>query len=130
MRELNQRWRGEGRPTDVLAFPAAQDGVAVPEPTGSAQPAHPFLGDIALNLVAVERQAAEEMPQRLARLWLGREQPQPGGGWGPLEEATFLLVHGVLHLLGHDHGEPAAEAAMVAEEARLMAPFLRPPWRR
>jgi probable rRNA maturation factor len=38
-------------------------------------------------------------------------------------ELNLLLVHGILHLLGHDHAEPAEKAAMWAEQDRILAAF-------
>ncbi|MBP7146823.1 MAG: rRNA maturation RNase YbeY [Acidobacteria bacterium] len=74
MQELNVRWRGKDRPTDVLSFPAAP----------AAAPAPRHLGDIALCLPLATEQA-----RRSRR---------------PLErEAAVLAVHGLLHLLGYDH---------------------------
>jgi probable rRNA maturation factor len=86
MHELNVQWRDIDRTTDVLSFP--QDD----------EPA--LLGDVVLNLDAIERQAAEH-------------------GLGPAEERRFLLIHGVLHLLGHDHHEDGERAVMEAEEQRI-----------
>lgn len=120
MRALNLEWRGEDRPTDVLSFPA-WDGE--PEREDDGEPC--FLGDIAIDVEAAERQARTSAPQRLLRLGLEHLER-----WGVVEEITFLLIHGVLHLLGHDHADPEEEAAMVREEARLMQPFLRWPWAR
>jgi probable rRNA maturation factor len=42
-------------------------------------------------------------------------------------EVERLLIHGVLHLLGHDHLEPAERAVMEAEEQRL-ADAIGMPW--
>ena len=92
MAALNVRWRGEDRPTDVLSFPAG-----VP-PKGA--PA--ALGDVAISLETCARQAASH-------------------GWPLAEEVTFLLVHSLCHLLGHDHGAPEEAAAMRLEEDRLLA---------
>jgi len=120
MRALNREWRDDDHPTDVLSFPAY-------EPQDLPKPGAPaYLGDLALNADAVLRQHTDALPERLLRLGALAEELQP---WGIVEEATFLLVHGVLHLLGHDHAEPEEEAAMVAEELRLLRPFLAPPWR-
>ena len=94
MRELNARWRGRDRPTDVLSFPAA--------PGATPGPRH--LGDIALCLPVAAEQA------RRARRTLERE-------------AAALAVHGLLHLLGHDHetdnGEMDALERRVRRQLRL-----------
>jgi len=103
IRELNQQWRGEDKPTDVLSFAmdeaADLDGPDVPTIVGG--PVGP-LGDIVISLETAARDAAE----------LGRPRD---------ELATFLLVHGFCHLLGHDHGEPEEARRMRAEEDRLLA---------
>lgn len=90
---LNAQWRGEEKPTDVLSFPVDDEG-----PQGPTMP----LGDIVISLDTCARQAADH-------------------GWGVAEEITFLLVHSVCHLLGHDHGEPGEASRMRAEEDRLLA---------
>jgi probable rRNA maturation factor len=59
-----------------------------------------FLGDIAISVDTARRQAAEYD----ATLQ---------------NEVNRLLIHGLLHLLGHDHIEPAERAVMEAEERRL-----------
>jgi probable rRNA maturation factor len=90
IRTLNRRWRGMDRPTDVLSFPAH-------DPPGSG----PELGDVAISLDTASRRARRE----------GR----------PLrDEVERYLVHGLLHLAGHDHQGRAEAAAMAAEEARLL----------
>jgi probable rRNA maturation factor len=67
-----------------------------------------FLGDIAISLDTARRQAAEYD--------------------APLQsEVNRLLIHGLLHLLGHDHHEPAERAVMEAEERRL-AGVISMPW--
>ncbi len=43
----------------------------------------------------------------------------PAAGWTLEDELVFLLVHGVLHLLGHDHHEPGERAVMEAAEQAL-----------
>lgn len=60
------------------------------------------LGDVVLCPPVTERQAAEN----------GRE---------PQEEAEYLLVHGMLHLLGYDHGTEAEHAEMFGLKDRLIA---------
>ena len=76
MRELNQRFRGINRTTDVLSFPA---GAAEFEQHSDA-----YLGDIAISVERAETQAAEH------RLGFEREMAQ-------------LILHGLLHLCGYDH---------------------------
>lgn len=93
IQRLNEQWRGESKPTDVLSFPVDTHG-----PEGPPMP----LGDIAISVETCSRQAAEH-------------------GWSVVEEITFLLVHSVCHLLGHDHGEAEEAGAMRAEEDRLLA---------
>jgi probable rRNA maturation factor len=94
MQELNLDFRGMDSPTDVLSFPASDE---VDPETGV-----PYLGDI---LISVER---------------ARDQAEAGGH--PLEaELQLLVVHGILHLLGHDHGEPAEKERMWAAQAEILA---------
>jgi probable rRNA maturation factor len=78
MRELNAKYRGIDRATDVLAF-AMTEGKAFPPPEGAR-----LLGDVVVSVETAGRQA------RAASHSLRRE-------------IAVLLVHGVLHLLGHDH---------------------------
>ncbi len=100
VRELNARWRGKDRVTDVLSFPM-QDA-----PVNAAEP----LGDIVLAVDFVRAEA-----ERL--------------GLAPRAHALHLIVHGVLHLLGFDHMEPEEEARMRAVENEAMAALgLHRPW--
>ncbi len=100
IRALNAAWRGADRPTNILAFPmlAPQDAMAALE--GRAGPA--LLGDLVLahETIAAEAKAA---------------------GIGLEAHVAHLLVHGMLHLLGHDHEEEAQAAAMEALETRILA---------
>jgi len=92
---LNAQWRDEDKPTDVLSFPVeAVDGM----PVFARAP----LGDIVISVEYTRREAA----------LIGHTLEA---------HATFLLVHGFCHLLGHDHLEPAEAQAMRAEEDRLLA---------
>lgn len=85
IRELNREWRNKDKPTNVLSFPAFP--ISVGDAPG------PMLGDIIIARETVEREAALE------------EKPFD-------HHLTHLIVHGFLHLLGHDHE--------VAEEAEEM----------
>lgn len=93
MQELNRRWRGLDKPTDVLSFPS---GVA-PIP---GEPTH--VGDIALAYETARSDAAE----------IGR----------PFDaHVSHLLVHGFLHLLGYDHLRDEDAAVMESLEAKILA---------
>jgi probable rRNA maturation factor len=92
MRALNARYRHRDYATNVLAFPAElPPGVDLP-----------LLGDIVVCAPVVAREAAEQGKSARAH-------------W------AHMLVHGTLHLLGHDHQRPRAAAAMEALETRVLA---------
>jgi probable rRNA maturation factor len=90
---LNREHRRKNKPTDVLAF-ALREGKPVP---GSQA-----LGDVVISLDTAARQAEE----------LGRTL------W---DEVTWLLAHGLLHLVGYDHRTVAEERRMNARADMLMA---------
>ncbi len=100
MRRLNREHRGNDRTTDVLSFPLFEP-FAAPAAAGDADP-ELLLGDIVISLDATRRQAAAYDAPLYAEL-------------------ERLLIHGVLHLLGHDHEEPGERTLMVREERRLAA---------
>ena len=91
MAALNERYRRRAGPTDVLAFPA-----------DATERAHGLLGDLAICAPVVLRAAAADGAEAAARF-------------------AHATVHGVLHLLGHDHAEPAARARMRAAERAALA---------
>jgi len=96
MRLLNREWRGLDRTTDVLSF-AQREGQGPGD-----RPPTSLLGDVVVSLDAARRQS-----RRFGH---------------PLErELARLLVHGILHLVGHDHvrGEKRARE-MRHEERRLL----------
>jgi len=95
IRTLNATHRGKDRPTDVLSF-AQEEGESSPS---EQEPA--LLGDVVISLDTAERQA------RTRRHSL-------------LDEVTFLLAHGILHLIGYDHQTDEEEAAMNLMTARLV----------
>ena len=88
LRDLNARFRGKDKSTNVLSFPAAPS-------------AAPHLGDLALahGVCATE---ASEQGKRLA------------------DHLRHLVVHGVLHLLGHDHEDEIEAEAMEAAERSIL----------
>jgi rRNA maturation RNase YbeY len=93
MRELNRRWRGKDRPTDVLSF-SQREG-------GGLRPAL-LLGDVVIAVPTARRQA-RECGETLAAC------------------GDRLLIHGLLHLLGYDHERSAAEARRMQRRERLLA---------
>ncbi|SEE08968.1 probable rRNA maturation factor [Rhizobiales bacterium GAS191] len=90
---LNGRWRGKDGPTNVLSFPA-------PPPPSSEIP-H-FLGDIVLAFETLEREANSE-------------------GKAVEQHLAHLVVHGFLHLLGHDHEEDEEASRMETLETGILA---------
>ena len=109
IQDLNAQWRGEDVPTDVLSFPLFEPGD--PIPPGSA------LGDLVLNLEYAERLVATSDHTRRVAGELGVAPEELA--WGLEEEIHFLLIHGLLHLVGHDHAEDEEETRMRALEATL-----------
>lgn len=93
IQELNRQYRGLDAPTDVLSF---QAGYLDPE-DGST-----YLGDIVLSLPQAQAQAQSR-------------------GHALTEEIQLLVVHGTLHLLGHDHAEPQEKAHMWTVQAAILA---------
>lgn len=93
LRELNRRWRRIDRATDVISFAYDED-----EPDAATRP---VAGDLVVSMDRVEAQAK-------------RFRVTPGA------ELARLVVHGVLHLCGHDHAKPGERREMRArEEAAL-----------
>lgn len=92
LHELNLDFLGIDSPTDVLSFPAFE----VDPETEDV-----YLGDIVVSI-----------PRAM-------EQARAAGH--PVEaEAQLLVVHGVLHLLGYDHGTDEEKSLMWAEQARVL----------
>ncbi|MEM8878290.1 MAG: rRNA maturation RNase YbeY [Pseudomonadota bacterium] len=98
---LNRRFRGKDRTTNVLSFPSDPPD-ASGGPVGSTGDEHSFLGDIAL---ALETIAAES------------EQ----SGTPIFHHIAHLVVHGTLHLFGHDHMQDQDAEVMESLEARILA---------
>lgn len=96
--ELNARYRGKDKPTNVLSFPADLP----PELK------LPLLGDLVICAPVVAREA-EEQGKSVEAHW------------------AHMLVHGCLHLLGYDHIEDAEAEAMEALETRIITQLNYPP---
>ena len=100
IRALNAQYRGRNAPTDVLSFPMDD----TPRAAGQQR----LLGDVVISVETARRQAAEYQ--------------------APLQREIYrLLIHGLLHLKGHDHHAVAERRAMKREERRL-ADAIALPW--
>ena len=104
LRSLNERFRGLDEVTDVLSFEGEPgegdpDAAFPPAPDGGAT-----IGEVVLSYPLAVRQADEHHVTAE-------------------EELALLVVHGVLHLLGHDHEEPGDEARMQQLERQVLAGF-------
>jgi probable rRNA maturation factor len=94
IRELNRSHRNKDRPTDVLAFP-------LPRERRPAPGAPLLLGDVVISLPTALRQARSR-------------------GRALLPEVRFLLAHGLLHLMGFDHGTKPEKKRMDQATRRLV----------
>ena len=107
MTELHERWMGEPGPTDVLSFP--MDELRPPSPVsaqggpGDEPGTEPgLLGDVVLCPQVAAAQARK-------------------AGHSAQQELELLTVHGILHLLGYDHAEPAEHAEMFGLQDKLLS---------
>ncbi|MDR3069518.1 MAG: rRNA maturation RNase YbeY [Propionibacteriaceae bacterium] len=98
MSAYHEKFMGEPGPTDVLSFP--MDELRIPNP--GEEPAPGLLGDIVMAPEVTSAQAAEHNRT-------------------PEQEADYLLIHGLLHLLGFDHAEPEEASAMFGINDRIIA---------
>lgn len=92
LQELNLNYLGIDAPTDVLSFPASET-----DPETGAR----YIGDILISIP--------------------RAQAQAESAGHPLEgEVQLLVVHGVLHLLGHDHANAEEKARMWKAQGEIL----------
>lgn len=100
VQRLNRDYRGKDKPTNILSFPMQQPE-SLPALLASAD-MDLLLGDLAVALETVEREAADK---QIALQ----------------DHVSHLLVHGTLHLLGHDHADDKSADEMEALEVRILA---------
>ena len=98
MSAYHEKFMGLPGPTDVLSFP--MDELRVP--ADGQTPPTGVLGDIVMCPTVTARQA-------------------PENGRTPDGEAEYLLIHGLLHLLGHDHAEPEEKRIMFGLNDEIIA---------
>jgi probable rRNA maturation factor len=101
MTDLHVRWMDLPGPTDVLSFPMDE----LRQPGDDEEPEPGMLGDVVLCPTVADRQAQ-------------------AAGHGLDDELALLLTHGILHLIGYDHAEPAEHAEMFGLQARLLAEWV------
>lgn len=99
IQQYNRQYLGHDAPTDVLSFPSGDEF----DPDSG----NPYLGDILISLPRAQAQAL-------------------AGGHSPDSEIQLLVVHGVLHLMGHDHAEPDERAAMWRAQAEILSGLNNP----
>jgi probable rRNA maturation factor len=92
LQKLNRDYLGIDAPTDVLSFPASES-----DPETGAR----YIGDIIISMPYAARSAEK-------------------AGHGLEAEVQLLVVHGVLHLLGHDHAEADEKARMWKAQAEIL----------
>ena len=93
---LNKNYRDVDGPTDVLSFSQTEGDDAF-----SSDAEENLLGDVIISVETAQRQADEQ-------------------GNSLDEEIDMLLAHGLLHLLGYDHAEPADADKMFARQAEIL----------
>lgn len=92
IRELNRKYSGLDKATDVLSFSYIEDGEA----------AAGELGDVAISLETAQRQAAE-------------------AGNALSDEIALLLLHAILHISGMDHADDQGQAVMDHLQGQILA---------
>jgi probable rRNA maturation factor len=98
MSAYHKKYLDEPGATDVLSFPMDE----LRPPDDDEEPPAGLLGDVVLCPAVTARQAQEH-------------------GRSPDTEAEYLLVHGLLHLLGYDHAEPDERAEMFQLTDKIIA---------
>lgn len=96
LRKLNREFMGKDYATDVLSFPA-----------GEAEATRLYLGDVVISIPRARAQAQ-------------------AGGHPLTAELQLLIVHGVLHLLGHDHATRTEKARMWKAQAEILTQLKAP----
>jgi probable rRNA maturation factor len=100
IQQLNLQWRDKDKPTDVLSWPLYEIGEIERVESGE-------IGDVVISIETATRQAAAR-------------------GWELSDELALLLVHGTLHLLGHEDDTEEGSNAMRTIEASLLGKPLDP----
>ena len=99
IRSLNNKYRGIDKPTDVLSFSLQEGAIKSPEVESNK-----LLGDIIISAETAQRQA-DNLNHSLEK------------------ELTVLLIHGLLHLTGHDHEKGKDYKIMREKESEMLKIF-------
>lgn len=102
IKELNKAYRKKDKPTNVLAF-AMSDGEAVPD--------NSMLGDIVISVDTAAKEASIE-------------------GVSTHQRIIFLIIHGLLHLMGYDHERSEKDATLMEDETKRLFTILEDAERR
>lgn len=97
--QLHMRWMNLEGPTDVMSFPMDEL-----RPGDGKTPVEGILGDIVICPWVAEQQAL-------------------AAGHSTMAEMLLLTIHGILHLLGYDHGTPEQERQMFGLQRQLLLTF-------
>ena len=104
MRKLNKEYRNIGKETDVLSFPLVE--FIEEELNTEDEDAEYIEEEIALGDIVISMEKAAEQSEEY--------------GHSFKRELAFLLVHGMLHLLGYDHDEEASEGEMFDKQEEIL----------
>ncbi len=99
IRSLNTKYRGIDKPTDVLSFSLKEGAVKSPEVESDK-----LLGDIIISVETAQRQA-DTLNHIIEK------------------ELEVLLIHGLLHLTGYDHGKNEDYKIMQEKESEILKIF-------
>ena len=99
---LNREWRDKDKPTNVLSFPMLDEDEIEAIQAGDFTAPEIMLGDVILAYGVCSAEAEEK-------------------GVPLADHATHLVIHGMLHLLGHDHIEDGEAETMEALEVKALA---------
>lgn len=100
--QLNREWRDKDKPTNILSFPMLDEDELAALADGEFISPEIMLGDIILAYGVCAAEAQEK-------------------GISLADHATHLVIHGMLHLFGHDHIEDEEAKSMEALEVKALA---------
>ena len=101
VKDLNHKYRGKDKTTNVLSFSLSEEGADFVSPPGAVV----HLGEVIISCPQASRQAEE-------------------AGHTLEKELALLIVHGVLHVLGYDHQRSAQRQRMRAREQVILEQIL------